>query len=75
MPKDHPKMRHRSMRAMQNMIRLGEITEPVSCSLKTPYSQGGVHRALGALRKRKHQRVRAYHCRFCGRYHLTSVGT
>lgn len=62
------------MWAMQNMVANGQVTAAASCLPKTAYTQGGVARALGKLKKRRGQRVRAYHCRFCGHYHLTRVG-
>lgn len=62
------------MWAMQNMVASGQIDASSSCDFKTAYTQGAVARALGKLRKRKGQRVTAYHCRFCGHYHLTRVG-
>lgn len=77
MPKDHPKSSKRSLSAMENMIAQRKITEATSCSFKTAYSQGGAHRALAAVRKRKRKRHRAaaYHCRFCGHYHLTRISS
>lgn len=65
------------MWAMQTMIADGNVTEGASCAAKTAYSQGGAHRAKLALRKSgRHRRhlVTIYHCRFCGHYHLSSIG-
>lgn len=65
-----PPMRRRSN--METAIAEGRIRPSNSCTEKRRYT---VHEVLVAKRRlgRKGKSLTIYHCRFCGRYHLTST--
>lgn len=63
----------RTLRDKGAMVADGTITREASCLTKIAYSVGGAEAARRALGKKK-KHVSIYHCRFCGGYHLTSMG-